>query len=501
MAVNVLGFTIGRQEKEDKNDFILPSPDDGQITAAGSGSFGTYVDLENQGRSELENIQKYREISLFPECDAAIDDIVNEAIVSDEDARSVSLILDDADLSPAIKKKIREEYANILRLLDFNKKGHDLFRRWYVDGRLYFHKVVDEQNPKQGIKKLRMIDPRSVKYVREIERETNEKTQVEYIKSMEEYFLYSENSVIFNPVTGKSATNVVKLSKDSVAYVPSGITDLNTNKVIGYLHKAIKPVNQLRMMEDAVVIYRIARAPERRVFYVDVGNLPKQKAEQYLKGIMNNFRNKLVYNGDTGEIQDDKKHMSMLEDFWMPRREGGRGTEISTLGGGQNLGEIEDIEYFKRKLFLALNVPQSRMQPDSGFQLGRATEINRDEVKFNKFVGRLRKRFNELFQDLLRTQLILKGIITEDDWVILKEQLRYDYLRDNQFAELKNAEVIRERLSLLRDMDEYVGKYYSVEWVRKNILRQTDSDIEYIDKQIEDEKDQYGEPEDDEGGF
>jgi len=502
MAVNILGFTIGKEEKADKNDFILPSPDDGQITTAGSGHFGTYVDIANTGTSELEHIQKYREVSLFPECDAAIDDIVNEAIVSDEDARSVSLVLDDTGLSPNIKKKIREEYDNILRLLDFNKKGHDLFRRWYVDGRLYFHKVVDTSNPKEGIKKLRMIDPRSIKYVREVNKEQNKSTGVDYIKDIQEYFLYSENNVLYNPVTNKSSTDMIKLTKDSVAYVPSGITDLNTNKVIGYLHKAIKPVNQLRMMEDAVVIYRIARAPERRVFYVDVGNLPKQKAEQYLKGIMNQFRNKLVYNGDTGEIQDDKKHMSMLEDFWMPRREGGRGTEISTLGGGQNLGEIEDIEYFKRKLFLALNVPQSRMQPESGFQLGRATEINRDEVKFNKFVGRLRKRFNELFQDLLKTQLILKGIITEDDWIQLKEQIRYDYLRDNAFAELKNAEIIRERLSLLRDMDEYVGKYYSVEWVRKNVLKQTDDDIEYIDKQINDEKDKYpDEEEDEEGGF
>jgi hypothetical protein len=507
MAVKLFGFEIGRpgDEKNLKQDIILPSPDDGQSTIAGGGAYGTYLNQDYSAKNEHDLIKRYREISMYPECEAAIDDIINEAIVSDED-RQVDIILDDVQISDAIKKKIRDEFKFLLKMLDFNKRSHELFKRWYVDGRLYFHKVVDTTNKKDGIQKLRIIDPRSIKFVREVEK--NEKDAISKgigsIKEIREYFLYSEGQVIGPTMT--SSQNAVALTKDSVSYVPSGLTDLNNNIVLGYLHKAIKPVNQLRMMEDALVVYRIARAPERRVFYVDVGNLPKMKAEQYLKDIMNNFKNKLVYDGETGEVKDDRKFMNMLEDFWMPRREGGRGTEITTLGGGQNLGEIEDVEYFKKKMFLALNVPQSRMQPESGFQLGRATEINRDELKFTKFVGRLRKKFNTLFQDLLRTQLILKGVMTEEDWEVIKEDIRYDYVKDNQFSELKDQEMLRERIALLRDTTEYVGQYYSALWVRKNILKQTDADIESINKQITAEaevaaQNQDGEEPDDEGDF
>ena len=499
MAVKLFGFEISRPgaEGSQKQDIILPSPDDGVQTVSG-GAFGTYIDQGYSSRNEADLIQKYREISMHPECEAAIDDIINEAIVSDED-KQVDILLDDVNLSDSIKKKIREEFKQILRMLDFNKRSHELFKRWYVDGRVYFHKVVDSKNREQGIQKLRIIDPRSIKFVREIEKDEKNELEkgVSQIKKIREYFLYTEGQVIGTTLTAQK--NAIALTKDSVTFCPSGLTDMNNNIVLGYLHKAIKPVNQLRMMEDALVIYRIARAPERRIFYVDVGNLPKLKAEQYLKDVMTNFKNKLVYDGDTGEIKDDKKFMNMLEDFWMPRREGGRGTEISTLGGGQNLGEIEDVEYFKKKMFLALNVPQSRMQPESGFQLGRATEINRDELKFTKFVGRLRKKFNEVFQDLLRTQLILKGIMDEEDWEKIKEEIRYDYVKDNQFSELKDQEILRERLALVRDADEYIGKYYSLTWIRKNILKQNDDEIEAINSQIEAETPEEGEGE--EGGF
>ena len=503
MAVKLFGFEISRAGEEknlSKQDIILPSPDDGVATVSG-GAFGTYVNQDYKAKSEYDLIKKYREISMHPECEAAIDDIINEAIVSDDD-RQVSITLDDVQVSSSIKKKINEEFKEVLRMLDFSKRSHELFKRWYIDGRLYFHKVVDTKNQKDGIQKLRIIDPRSIKFVREVQKDEQQEISkgIGGIKRIKEYFLYTEGQVMGNISQMKSAS-AVALTKDSVCYVPSGQTDLNNNMVVGYLHKAIKPVNQLRMMEDALVIYRIARAPERRVFYVDVGNLPKLKAEQYLKDIMNNFKNKLVYDGDTGEVKDDRKFMNMLEDFWMPRREGGRGTEITTLGGGQNLGEIEDIEYFKKKMFLALNVPQSRMQPESGFQLGRATEINRDELKFTKFVGRLRKKFNELFQDLLRTQLLLKGVITEEDWELMKEDIRYDYVKDNQFSELKDQEILRERLALVRDAAEYAGQYYSQLWIRKNILKQTDDEIEALNSEIEAEAEAAPEQEDDEGGF
>jgi len=502
MAVKLFGFEISRPGGEGnvKQDIILPSPDDGVQTVSG-GAFGTYVDQGYASRNEADLIKKYREISMHPECEAAIDDIINEAIVSDED-RQVDIMLDDVNLSNSIKKKIKEEFDLILRMLDFNKRSHELFKRWYVDGRVYFHKVVDSANKTSGIQKLRIIDPRSIKFVREVEKDDKRELEkgVSTIKSIKEYFLYSEGSVMGPTMT--ASKGAIALTKDSVAYIPSGLTDMNNNIVLGYIQKAIKPVNQLRMMEYALVIKRIVRAHERRVFYVDVGNLPKLKAEQYLKDIMNNFKNKLVYDGDTGEVKDDKKFMNMLEDFWMPRREGGRGTEISTLGGGQNLGEIEDVEYFKKKMFLALNVPQSRMQPESGFQLGRATEINRDELKFTKFVGRLRKKFNEVFQDLLRTQLILKNVITEEEWETIKEDVHYDYVKDNQFSELKDQEILRERLALVRDADEYIGKYYSVTWIRKNILKQNDAEIDAINNQIQAEvPDEETPNDDDDGGF
>ena len=503
MAVKLFGFEISRPgaEGSQKQDIILPSPDDGVQTVSG-GAFGTYIDQGYSSRNEADLIKKYREISMHPECEAAIDDIINEAIVSDED-KQVDILLDDVNLSDSIKKKIREEFKQILRMLDFNKRSHELFKRWYVDGRVYFHKVVDSKNREQGIQKLRIIDPRSIKFVREIEKDEKNELEkgVSQIKKIREYFLYTEGQVIGTTLTAQK--NAIALTKDSVTFCPSGLTDMNNNIVLGYLHKAIKPVNQLRMMEDALVVYRIARAPERRIFYVDVGNLPKLKAEQYLNDIMVKFKNKLVYDGDTGEVKDDRKFMNMLEDFWMPRREGGRGTEITTLGGGQNLGEIEDVEYFKKKMFLALNVPQSRMQPESGFQLGRATEINRDELKFTKFVQRLRKRFAELFHDLLKTQLILKGIVSEDDWETIKQDIRYDFVKDNQFTELKNQEILRERIGLLRDTLEFVNgeqpKFYSQTWVRKNILKLTDDEIEVINNQIKQEIELEQPPEGEEG--
>ena len=507
MAFKLFGFTIRGNEEEkslSKQDIILPSPDDGQSTIGGGGAYGTYLNQDYSAKNEHDLIKRYREIALFPECESAIDDIINEAIISDsEEGAPINIITDNIQFSDKIKKQIQEEFKFIMGLLDFNKRSHELFKRWYVDGRIYFHKVVDTSNQKEGIQKLRLIDPRSIKFVREVKKSKPDgEIGTQTITGIKEYFLYSEGKQIGNNISIKAA-NAIALTKDSVCYVPSGIVNANNNIVLGYLHKAIKPVNQLRMMEDALVVYRIARAPERRIFYVDVGNLPKLKAEQYLQDIMVKFKNKLVYDGDTGEVKDDRKFMNMLEDFWMPRREGGRGTEITTLGGGQNLGEIEDVEYFKKKMFLALNVPQSRMQPESGFQLGRATEINRDELKFTKFVQRLRKRFAELFHDLLKTQLILKGIVSEDDWETIKQDIRYDFVKDNQFTELKNQEILRERIGLLRDTLEFVNgeqpKFYSQTWVRKNILKLTDDEIEVINNQIKQEIELEQPPEGEEG--
>ena len=483
---NLLGFQITRNNSdlgkpaEAKQAFTVSSPDDGTTTISAGGHFGQYMDMEVTAKNDIDLIKRYREIAQHPECDMAIEDIINEVIVSDERDASVSVSLDKLMISDNIKMKVRDEFDEVLRLLNFDEKGHDIFRRWYVDGRIYFHKVIDPKSPRKGLTEIRYIDPRKIKKVREVtkKRDTQGKG-VEMIEATAEWFVYNEKGI-----SAANTNSGLKISPDSITYVTSGVIDQTKNMVMGHLHKAIKPTNQLRMIEDAVVIYRIVRAPERRIFYVDVGNLPKVKAESYLRDVMARYRNKLVYDASTGEVRDDRKHMSMLEDFWLPRREGAKGTEVQTLSGGQNLGEITDVEYFQKKLYQSLNVPMSRLDADNGFNMGRAAEITRDELKFTKFVQRLRKRFTQVFNDILKTQLVLKGIITIEDWVNIKEHIQYSFLKDGYFAELKNAEILRERLSLAQEVSPYVGKYYSVEYVRKNILQQTDEDIIEIDRQI-----------------
>ena len=483
---NLLGFQITRNNTdlgkpaEAKQAFTVSSPDDGTTTISAGGHFGQYMDMEVTAKNDIDLIKRYREIAQHPECDMAIEDIINEVIVSDERDASVSVSLDKLLVSDNIKMKVRDEFDEVLRLLNFDEKGHDIFRRWYVDGRIYFHKVIDPKSPRKGLTEIRYIDPRKIKKVREVtkKRDTQGKG-VEMIEATAEWFVYNEKGI-----SAANTNSGLKISADSITYVTSGVIDQTKNMVMGHLHKAIKPTNQLRMIEDAVVIYRIVRAPERRIFYVDVGNLPKVKAESYLRDVMARYRNKLVYDASTGEVRDDRKHMSMLEDFWLPRREGAKGTEVQTLSGGQNLGEITDVEYFQKKLYQSLNVPMSRLDSDNGFNMGRAAEITRDELKFTKFVARLRKRFTGVFNDVLKTQLVLKGVITIEDWAKIKEHIQYSYLKDGYFAELKNAEILRERLSLAQEVSPYVGKYYSVEYVRKNILQQSDEDIIEIDGQI-----------------
>jgi len=479
------GFEIKKkdQEKDDRTraSFVAPMDEDegiGNVINAG-GHFGQYVDINgDQTKSEKELILKYRDISQHTECDAAVEDIVNEAIVSDDDSSPVSLIMNDLDQPDRIKKMINEEFEHVISMLNMNWYGHDIFRRWYVDGRLYYHKIIDEANPKNGLIELRSIDPTKIRKVRELKKEKDPKTGAEIIVGSTEYFIFQNESL------GSKAQGL-KIAKDAVAYVTSGLLDPSRKKILSHLHKALKPVNQLRMMEDSLVIYRLARAPERRIFYIDVGNLPKGKAEEYLRNIMAKYRNKMVYDAETGDMKDDKKHMSMLEDFWLPRREGGRGTEISTLPGGENLGQIDDIEYFRRKLYKSLNVPSGRLEQEQQFNLGRSTEISRDELKFQKFINRLRKKFSALFIDILKTQLILKGVVTNEEWEDIRSDISVDFLKDNHFSELKDAELLRERLGTLREIDEYAGRYYSVEWIRKNVLMQNDEDIEDIIKQID----------------
>ena len=486
--VELLGFQITRNKDleksaEAKQAFTVASPDDGTTTISAGGHFGQYMDMEVTAKNDIDLIKRYREIAQHPECDMAIEDIINEVIVSDERDTSVSLSLDKLAISDNIKTKIRSEFDEVMSLMNFDEKGHDIFRRWYVDGRIYFHKVIDPKSPRKGLTEIRYIDPRKIKKVREVARKRDSKGKgVEIIETTAEWFVYNEKGV-----SGGTSNAGLKISADSITYVTSGVIDQTKNMVMGHLHKAIKPVNQLRMIEDAIVIYRIVRAPERRIFYVDVGNLPKVKAESYLRDVMARYRNKLVYDASTGEIRDDRKHMSMLEDFWLPRREGAKGTEVSTLAGGQNLGEITDVKYFQKKLFQSLNVPISRLDSENGFNMGKAAEITRDELKFTKFVQRLRKRFTQVFNDILKTQLVLKGIITIEDWSDIKEHIQYTFLKDGYFAELKNAELLRERLSLATEVTPYVGKYYSVEFVRKNILQQSDEDIIEIDNQIANE--------------
>ena len=476
---------------------VPPNNEDGNDHYMSSGFFGSYVDIEGVYRTEFDLIKRYREMSLHPEADSAIEDIVNEAIVSDSNDSPVEIELSNLNASDGIKNIIRKEFKYILDLLDFDKKAHEIYRNWYIDGRIYYHKIIDLKNPEAGIQELRYIDAMKMRYVRQQKKKPNDgkNNQLVNLRSnnpmdydfpqLEEYFLYNPKATY--PTGNPAATGGsqgIKIARDAISYCTSGLVDRNKGSTLSYLHKAIKALNQLRMIEDSLVIYRLSRAPERRIFYIDVGNLPKVKAEQYLRDVMTRYRNKLVYDANTGEIRDDKKYMAMLEDFWLPRREGGRGTEISTLPGGQNLGEITDIEYFKKKLYRSLNVPPSRMDGEGGFNLGRSSEILRDELKFTKFVGRLRKRFSNMFNDMLKTQLLLKNIITPEDWEIMSEHIQYDFLYDNHFSELKEAELLNERLTLAQTAEPYIGKYYSQDYVRRKILRQTDIEIIEQDKLI-----------------
>ena len=481
----LFGFRIERPKKAEGSvpSFTSPTADDGTIDIAGGGFFGQILDQDGRERTELDLIRRYRDIAQQPECDTAIEDIVNEGIISNEDDVPVQITLDRLPFPEKIKRKIRQEFMEVLRLLHFEAKGHDVFRRWYVDGRIFFHKIIDTKNPKQGILELRYIDPTKIKKVRQVKKDKDNKTGVDMVQKIDEYFLYNEKGI--NSAGMGGSNSGMKIAADAISYVPSGVIDGNSGRVLSYLHKAIKPVNQLRMIEDALVIYRISRAPERRIFYIDVGNLPKIKAEQYLKDVMNRYRNKLVYDASTGEIRDDRNHMSMLEDFWLPRREGGRGTEITTLPGGSNLGEIDDIVYFQKKLLKSLNVPISRMDSESGFSLGRSTEITRDELKFTKFVQRIRKKFTPLFTDILKTQLLLKGIIAPDDWPMMQEHLQYDFLQDGHFSELKDAELLENRIQSLESIQSYIGTFFSKEYVLKKVLRMNDAEIDEMRQQIQ----------------
>jgi len=496
----LFGFEIKKKKETGgkAQSFVAPSDEEGTLDiAGGAGFFSQYLNLDKAAKNDWDLIRKYRSTAEAPECDQALEDIVCEAITSDETDTSVKINLDLVHLSSPVKKKVIAEFDEILRLLEWKDKAHEIFRRWYIDGRIYYHKLVEQNSARKGITEVRYIDPKFIKKVRVIEKDkgTNNKDGIELVKSVQEFYLFNEGGV-YPGLTGIQTqiknSQGLKIAPDSVTFVTSGIYNPTTKQVYGHLHKAIKPVNQLRMMEDALVIYRISRAPERRIFYIDVGNLPKPKAESYLKDVMSRYRNKVVYDGATGEVKDDRNQMSMLEDFWLPRREGGRGTEITTLPGGTNLGEMEDVNYFKEKLYRSLNIPASRLITDTGFNMGRSAEITRDEVKFAKFIQKLRKRFSKIFQDMLKTQLVLKGIITIDDWDKIKEKVVYDFYDDNHFYELKDAEILKERVEQLQLMSEYIGTYYSVQWIRKNVLKQTDEEMEEIDNQIDNEKTEGG---------
>ena len=475
------GFEINRKKQNQepvRPSFVPNTDEDGAGVIQAGGHFGAYLDLDgDKAKNEIELIFKYRDVSTQPECDAAIEDIMNEAIVGDHTDTPIRLVLDEVKASDKIKETMQEEFAKVLSMYNFNSYGHDIFRRWYVDGRLPYHIIIDDKNPKNGIKELRYIDPTKLRKIKEVEEEKDPKTGANIIKKESEYFLFQDVAM------GKSNQGI-KIHPDSIIYCTSGVLDSSRRRILSYLQKAIKPVNQLRMMEDSLVIYRISRAPERRIFYIDVGNLPKGKAEEYLKNIMGQYRNKMVYDAKTGNIKDDKKHMSMLEDFFLPRREGGRGTEITTLPGGENLGQIDDILYFQKKLYKSLNVPVNRLEQEANFTLGRSTEISRDEVKFKKFIDRLRKRFSDLFRQTLRTQLLLKGIITKQDWDEWKEQIQFNYIEDNYFSELKEAEIWKERFDMLSSVEDYIGKYISHEWAAKNILKLDDEAKKEMEDQI-----------------
>ena len=498
--MNLFGFEIKRKENEELKSFVEKNEDDGAVNISSlgvsGGAYGTFIDMEANSKNEAELVTKYRNMEMHPEVQKAIDDIVNEAIVIDDLTSVVEVNLDNVELSDNIKKRITEEFNGVLELLDFSNKGYDIFQRFYVDGRLRFHAVIDEKNVRSGVQELRYVDPRKLRKVREIGSKKDRETQVITKQTKNEYYIYNDKG--FNSsMPGTSGTGDIKgvrIAKDSIVEVTSGILNENNTLVLSHMHKAIKPLNQLKMLEDAVVIYRISRAPERRIFYIDVGNLPKIKAEQYLREMMVKHKNRLVYDATTGEVRDDRKHMTMLEDFWLPRREGGKGTEITTLPGGQTLGEMDDVLYFQKALYRSLNVPVSRMESETGFSLGRASEISRDELKFNKFIGRLRARFSILFDEILEKQLVLKNVMTVEEWQSIKNNIRYNFQQDNHFTELKDAEILRERLQSLDSIQNYVGEYFSKEWVRKNILRMSDEDIEEMEEQIAEEKE--SEPDD-----
>jgi hypothetical protein len=489
---SLFGFTISRQQDEEEKavqqSFAPPTTDDGALTITSAAYYGTYVDLDGTAKNEVELISRYREMAMQPEIESAIDDIVNEAIVQDDDGKITQIVLDDLKQPDKIKKAIKEEFNTILRLFNYQNMAQDIFRRYYVDGRMYYHIIIDRDNPQEGIKELRYIDPRRLRKVREIKKQKDERTGVEIMNPVNEYYIYNDK------VVSGSASNFgpvgTRITTDSIISVVSGLMDSRRAVVLSYLHKAIKPLNQLRMIEDATVIYRISRAPERRIFYIDVGNLPKLKAEQYLRDIMVKYKNKLVYDANTGEVRDDRKFMSMMEDFWLPRREGGKGTEITTLPGGQNLGELEDVKYFQKKLYGALSVPVSRLEPNQSFSLGRTSEITRDELKFSKFVERLRNKFSDVFDQALRVQCVLKGICTNEEWNLFKENIHYDFIRDNNFTELKESELINQRLSLLASVDPYTGRYFSQKWIQQNVLRLTDDEIKEMQKEIDKEKEE-----------
>ena len=487
----LFGFQITRKTDKttDLPSFAPPLEDDGAMVVASGGVYGTYVDLDGTIRSEAELVTRYRDMALHPEVDSAIDDIVNDSIVVQDDEPTVQIILDKMEQPDNIKELITEEFKNLLTILEFDQHAYEIFRKWYVDGRLYYHAIIDEKAPQEGIKELRYIDPRKIRKIKEVTKKKM-KNDVTIQQTNAEYYVYNDKGFSSkSPGTASYAATggSLRIAKDSIIHVTSGLTSVSGDMVLGYLHKAIKPLNQLRALEDATIIYRISRAPERRIFYIDVGNLPKMKAEQYLKDIMNRFKNKLVYDQTTGEIRDDRKFMTMLEDFWLPRREGGKGTEISTLPAGQNLGEMGDVEYFQNKLYKSLNVPITRLQSDQTFNFGRATEISRDEVKFAKFLTRLRAKFAGIFMKLLERQLILRQVITSEDWMVFKNQIDFKFAEDNHFEELKMNEIMTDRTNLLRNFDEYVGRYVSNTWVRKTILKQTDDDIKEIDEQIVEE--------------
>lgn len=483
MAFELFGFTFGKKEKQEEQveSFVPKNFDDGASVVEAGGFQGFYIDLDGTLKADVDLIRKYREMSLHAELDQAIDDIVNEAITEDAKGSIIELDLDKVEVPEEIKQIINEEFQKILQLLNFNKKAHELFRKWYIDGRLYFHHILSE-DPTEGLKEVRVIDPLLIKKIREVKKNTK-LGNVPIIEDVREYYIFS-NYEKLNPYDTKG----LKISTDSINYVNSGLYDYSSKRIIGYLHKAIKPLNQLRMVEDATVIYRWSRAPERRVFYIDVGSLPKNKAEQYMRDQMNRFRNKLVYDANTGELRDDRKHMSMLEDYWLPRREGGRGTEISTLPAGQNLGEMADVMYFQKKLLKALNIPESRIEANTGFNMGRASEISRDELKFAKFINKLRMKFSEMFLNFLRVQLLSRQVMSQQDWDQIYQKINFKYATDSYFAESKQAEILRDRIAILRDAADYSGKFYSDRWLRKNLLRQTDLEIQQIDSEIQEEQ-------------